>query len=143
MYPLSQVTVATRVKNAVAAGQTDQDGIVLDQADWDAIQGVATLGAVTDASQLELQLWGSPNADGSAAALVATTGVIGALGSSNKVIVLDVIRPQPRYLFFRVKRGGQNAALDSMLAIQYRCRDTKLDINQGATIQSVTTVIAG
>ncbi len=143
MYPLSQTTVISRQLNAVAAGQTDQDGAVVDMLGFDTITGIAALGAFTDAGIAALELRGSPNANGSASVLEATTGNFAGAASGNGLLVLDAIRPVNRYQFFRVKRSAQNIAIDSVVAVRGRPRDTKIDVVQHPTVLNQTAAFIG
>ena len=143
MYPLTQTCVFSRQLNAVAAGQTDQDGAVLDMLGFDLIAGVAALGAFTDAGVAALELRGSPNANGSASVLEATTATMVGATSSNKLLILEAVRPANRFVFFRVKRSVQNIAIDAVNAIQARPRDTKVDIVASATVLNQTTAFIG
>lgn len=104
-----------------AAAQTDLDGAVIDmtQGMLGAITLIAHLGDVAAGCVLELTLRGSANADGSGSTEIATTGTLtaGASDVDDKLMVLDVIAPQSRYVFSRLKRGTANAAVNSVIAL--------------------------
>jgi hypothetical protein len=109
---------------AASAAQTDLDGAVIDMTAgqmYGAILLTAALGDVTATCVLELQLRGSDNADGSSSVLLATTGTYtaGASDADNKLMLLDVVHPQKRYVFGRLKRGTANAVVNSMTATLY------------------------
>lgn len=121
---LTRESYTVRAKNAVAAGQTDQDSTVVGLAgagggDFGHVLWIVCLGTVVDGSQLELQAYGSNSSDGSNPVLLGTTGAITAATSSNKVLLADLRHPIYPYQFVRVKRGSQNAAIDSIVAIRY------------------------
>ncbi|HYH68374.1 MAG TPA: hypothetical protein VD866_27015 [Urbifossiella sp.] len=111
-----------------AAAQTDLDGTVIDMAaggGFDAVLFVAFLGDVADTCVLELQAQGSATSNGASPSTEATTGTFtaGASTADDKTMVLDVVRPANRYVFSRLKRGTANAAVNAVLAIQYRAHN--------------------
>lgn len=127
----------TRVANAAAAAQTDVDTTVLDMAGWDGVIFVAALGDVTNTSALELQVFGNTASSTSSPTPVELTAndvtyTAGASDADNKLMVVDVIRPNYRYVFGRVLRGTANAVVDGVFAIQYRGRS--LPVTQGSTV---------
>lgn len=126
----------TRVMNAVAAGTSAQNTSVLDMQGYDAVIFVALLGAVTDASVLTLTA--KENTANSTSSPTPTdvsggaTSAVTASANSNHVLASDVIRPSKRYVFAALTRTAQNAAIDGVIAIQYRARD--LPVTQPATL---------
>lgn len=120
---LTAESVTTRVMNAVAAGQTDQDSTVLDMVaggvGCTAVTFYALLGAVTDGSLLALEVYAADTSDGVTGRVkVGNTATVTAASASNKVLACEVVWPAKRYVFARVKRGTQNAAIDGVLAVR-------------------------
>lgn len=115
----------SRPINATAAGTTDINGTGVDmQADggYDGILFVLAVGALT-ASQVTKLLAQSSTDDGSADAYVAilnSTTASFADADGNKLAVLDVFRPPERWVRPVVDRATANAAVDGVIAIQYR-----------------------
>lgn len=112
----------TRVLNAVAAGTSVQNGAVIDMAGWDGVILIAAFGTITATG-----VQGLKAQQGLAANLSDAADLAGSLTSvpdsdSNKVAVLDIYRPQERYVRAVVTRGTANAVIDGVIAIQYKGR---------------------
>lgn len=122
MTSLLKDTKFTRVSAAAAAGQTDVASSILDMAGFDGVLFVALLGDVTDTSVLTLTAQqNTANSTSGMAALTGTaTFTAGASDADSKAMILDVIRPVERYVRAVLSRGTANAAVDGILAIQYR-----------------------
>jgi len=99
---------------------------------------VAALGDVTVNSVTELQVFGNTASSTSSPTPVEITNdsvgpfTAAASDQDNNLLVADVIRPAYRYVFPRLKRGTANAAIDGIIAIQYRTKD--LPVTQGSTV---------
>lgn len=123
----------TRVMNAVAAGTTDQNSSEVDMQGWDGVMFIAAFGALTatQVTQIKAQ---QDTATGMAGAADLAGTLVGPLadGDGNKCLVLDVFRPQERFVRCVVDRGTANAVIDGVIAIQYRGR--KAPVTQGSTI---------
>jgi hypothetical protein len=126
----------TRVMNAVAAGTTEQKSSVLDMSGYDGVCFILLLNAVTDASVITATIYENTASSTSSPAPV-TSGVaatLTALSSSNLVMAADLVRPVSRYVFLDITRITQNAAIDGVLAIQYRTND--IPVTQSGLIAS-------
>lgn len=122
---------------AVAAGTSDQDTSVIDMSGFDAARFVLSLGDVTSGSVVELQVFGNTASSTSSPTPVELTNdelltTAGASDMDSKLVIADVIRPAYRYLFARVKRGTQNAVINSVIVDQYRTRD--LPVTQPSSV---------
>jgi hypothetical protein len=140
MTPLTSNCKFLWNKAAVAAGTSDQDGAVVDMADFDTVLAVVQLGTVVDGSVLELQWQGSAAANGSSPTTEATTGAVTAATSSNKLLVLEVQRSAYRYGFPRLKRGTQNATVMGFLVIQGRPRTGPVTKDASALLQALASI---
>lgn len=113
----------TRVAAASAAAMTDVVGSVIDMAGFGGVLFVALTGDVTATSALALKAAETDNADGSSAVeLVGSAAhtASDAAESDSKALVIDVRAPRKRYLRAVLERGVANAAIDGIIAIQYR-----------------------
>lgn len=120
---LSKHVKITRVMNAVAAGTTDQNGTVLDMQGFDGVMFIAAFGTLTATQVTSIKAQQGTLSDGSDMADLAGSAV-GPLADTdgNKCLVLDVYRPQERYVRCVVDRGTANAVIDGVDAIQYDTR---------------------
>ncbi len=120
---LSKEVKVTRVMNAVAAGTTNQNSTVLDMQGFEGVMFVAAFGALTATQVTSLKAQQGTLSDGSDMADLAGT-LTGPLADTdgNKLLVLDVFRPQERYVRCVVGRGTANAVIDGVIAIQYCSR---------------------
>jgi hypothetical protein len=111
----------TRVMNAVAAGTSDQNGSSVDMLGYEGVIFIALLGTLT-ATQVT-SMFAQQSADDSTFASLAGTNVGPAAdGDGNKCLVLDVCKPNKRYVRPVIDRGTANAVIDGVIAIQYRAR---------------------
>ncbi len=135
MINLLKAGKVTRVLNAVAAGTTAQNGTTLDMQGFDAVIFVAAFGTLTATQVTSIKAQQGLLSDASDMADLANTKV-GPLadGDSNKLLVLDVIKPVERYVRCVVSRGTANAVIDGVIAIQYNA--VKEPTTQGSTVSA-------
>lgn len=122
-----------RVMNAVAAGTTDQNGTVIDTMGYEGVLFVAAFGTLTATQVTSLKAQQGVQSDGSDMADLAGTSV-GPLDDADgdKVLVLDVHKPDERYVRCVVDRGTANAVIDGVVALLYGPRTAATA--QGATV---------
>jgi len=121
MLTLLENQKITRVLNGVAAGQTTQTSSVIDMKEFDSVTFIALLGDVDNTSALELVAQHGDAANGSDAADVETatvTHTADATDADNKVLAVEVVRPQHRYVRAKLVRGTADAVIDGIIAIQ-------------------------
>ena len=124
MLNLSKEVKVTRVMDAVAAGKNDtQEGTVLDMAGFDGVVFIAALGTLTATAITDLRAQQGKLADGSDMADLEGTKVSLVAGTDdNKLAVLDVYRPQERYVQCNIVRATEDAVIDGVIALQYKGR---------------------
>ena len=123
MLNLSKEVKVTRVMDAVAAGTDDvQEGTVLDMSGFDGVVFIAALGTLTASAVTDLRAQQGKLADGSDMADLKGTKVSLADDDDNKLAVLDVYRPQERYVQCNIVRATANAVIDGVIALQYKGR---------------------
>lgn len=113
---LTKASKITRVSNAVAAGTTDINSDSIDMQGFDSASFVVSLGTITAGAVTSAKVQGS--ADDSSWNDLADTGLTIADDDDNQLFVLEVDRPQHRYLRCVVDRGTQNAVVDGIVALQ-------------------------
>jgi hypothetical protein len=126
---ISKNCLISKVSNYAAAGQATHNGAEIDLASptegtFDSVCFIATFGAITDASVITLKAIAGDTAGLASGQAYATTFAshTGAT-SSNKQIILDVVKPGKRYIKSELIIGTQNAALDNVIAIRYNSRN--------------------
>ena len=125
----------TRVLNAVATGITAQNSSVVDMQGYDGVMFIGAVGALTATAVTGLKAQ-----QGAASNLSDAADLEGSLASipdtgSNGVAVVDVYRPQERYVRAVFSRAVAGAVLDGIIAIQYKGM-------KKPTTHDATTVIA-
>lgn len=131
MLNLSKEVKVTRVLNAVAAGVSDQNGSVIDMANFDGVVFIAGFGTITSGAATSIKVQQGKLANGSDMADLEGTGLAIADDDDDKLAALDVYRPQERYVRLVVVRGTQNAVIDGVIALQYKGR--KAPVTHDAT----------
>lgn len=137
---LSKNVQITRVMNGVVAGTDDtQSGTVLDMANWDGVVFIGLIGAITATGTATLQAQQGTLANGSDMATL-TGDVDYTADDGNKAAVLDVYRPQERYVRAQIVRATANVVIDGVIAIQYKGR--KGPVTNGATVVGTTLAVS-
>lgn len=142
---------AQRQINATAAGTTVLTGPnSFDTQGYDGVVFIAAIGTLTATQVTFLAAQGS--ADGTTWGAVGTaaspTNLISgaqtaamADADSNKLLVLDVFRPQQRFIRAVLYRGTANAVVDGVVAIRYEAK--KLPTVQDSTTVSQSKFVVG
>ena len=135
---LNGMVKVTRVMNAIAAGTSDQNGTTLDMQNFEGVMFVAAFGALTATQVTALKAQQGAASDLSDAADLAGT-LVGPLadGDGNKCLILDVWRPEERYVRCVVDRGTANAVIDGVIAIQYGAK--KLPVAHASSVAFAET----
>lgn len=139
MSSLSNRVKTTLCKTAVAAGATDiNDATVVDMAGYESVRFIFSFGAITSGAATSV-----------AASMLATSsptpGTDDVAGSKitvvdtadDTIVILDIVKPQLRYVRPFVKRATQNAVLNCIIAEQYE-HAGKMPITKDATVTAQT-----
>jgi hypothetical protein len=130
----------TRVVNATVAGVTAINSTSVDMQDFDTVVFECALGALTATQVTSLKAQGSPDNS-------VWTDITGAVtanaadADSNKLLLLEVNRPQQRYVRCVVNRATANAVIDGVIAVQLGPK--KAPVTQDATTVSQTKILVG
>lgn len=138
---LTQINVS-RVLNAVAAGTSDQNSSSVDMAGYEGVLFVALFGTLTATQVTSIKAQSSSD-DGSTDTFADLEGTaVGPLTDSdgNKMLLLDVFRPDERYVRCVVDRGTANAVIDGVIAIRYGARS--IPTTQGSTVMAAESHVS-
>lgn len=119
MIQITQEIKTTRVLNAVAAGQTTQNSSGVDCKDFDTAAFIIALGAITATGVVTVKAQQSSddgNTDPYADLIDASVAFADTDG--NKLAILEIAKPQKRYVRVSIARTAANSALDGVLALQ-------------------------
>jgi hypothetical protein len=121
-HNLARMVDVRRSLNAVAAGTSTQNGTGIDMRGYDGVLFIAGVGTLTATQTTSLKAQQSDDDGGTDTYddLAGSSSGNLADGDSNKLLVLDIYRPQKRYVRPVVVRGTANAVIDFVLAIPYR-----------------------
>ena len=125
---------------AGAASATPTKGTILDMAGFQSVMFIAEMGDVVSGSVVSLRAAQATTNDTNEMDLLAGSagGTAGASDIDDKLIVLDVVRPNERYIEVQLFHTTQNAPFDSILAIQYDAKD--MPVTQGSTVYDAETL---
>lgn len=117
---LANTVKITRVKNAVAAGQTTQQSDAVDMANFEGVVFLTLFGAITGGGVQSVKIQQSATAGlaGTETDLEGT-GITVADDDDNQIVVHDIYRPTKRYVNAAVLRATQDSVIDGIIAIQY------------------------
>lgn len=110
-------TKLTRVKNAIAAGNGDT--VLSDVIDTKGLDSVTFLVALGTTGNGSVKLQQNHLNDSNTFADLAGTSVTLDANSASKLVAIEVVRPQERYLRAAVVRAANsNSAIDGIVALQ-------------------------
>lgn len=110
----------TRVSNAVAAGTSDVEATGVNMANFEGVKFYIAFGAITGSAVTSCKLQQSDdNGSVDGWSDLEGTSLTVADDDDNQIAILDVFRPQKRYVRPVVDRGTQNAVVDCIIAVQY------------------------
>ena len=117
---LSTATKAIRLSNAVAAATTTITSSALDTKGFDGALFIVSMGAIAATSACSAKLQQSSD-DGSADAYsdLLGTSISMADTDDNKLVLIDISKPQKRYLKLVLARATATAVVDSISALLY------------------------
>lgn len=115
-HQLTKATVTVRHINAVAAGTSNQLATAgIDTQGYDAYRFVALLGTLTATQVTSLSAYECDTLAGSYTLVAGATTAAAADGDSNKMLILDVFKPQKRFIKAQVNRATANAVIDGVV----------------------------
>ena len=132
-----------RVLIDTAAGQAATASDILDMQNYEGVVFIAKLGDVTAASVVTLQAQQDElNGAGGMATLAGsvTYTATGAADADDDLLILDVYRPQKRYVRALLTSATQDAVKNGVIAIRYGAR--KVPITQGTTVLDSDTLLS-
>lgn len=118
MLSLLKEGMITKCSNAVAAGFGDEvTGTGVDMQGYEGVLFICALGTITATGIPTLHAEQSAN-DSSYADLEGTA-CAGTASDSNKLLILDIVRPSDRYVRPVLGRATANIVVDGIYAIRY------------------------
>lgn len=127
------------VENAASAAQTELTTEVIDMAGWTGVVFVASLGDVTTGSVLGFVADDSDTGVGDWDDLEGPLAfTAGASDADNKLLILDIVRPERRYVRARLQRGTANAVVGNIIAVKYGPKEQP--VTQGSTVLDSATL---
>jgi hypothetical protein len=138
---LAKQVKITRIMNGVAAGQTAQTSSAVNMAGYDGCLFIGLFGALTSTQVTSMKAQQSSD-DGSSDAysdLAESSTDALADADGNKMLLIDIFRPEKQYLKAVISRGTANAVIDGIIAIQYAGRDCP--ITQGTTVKELVSLV--
>lgn len=130
------------VENAVAAGSADENTASVDLAEGESVTFICVFGAITAGGVQSISAQQSDDdgvADGWSDILGSDSGAV-ADDDDNKAAIIEVIKPQKRYVRCVVQRATQNSVIESVVAIISGARKTP--VTQGSTVAVSKTVVS-
>lgn len=114
------VKISTAITPAAGvAAQSAISGTILDMSGYEGVLVLVRMGAITSAAVTSIKMQqDTAVAMGAAADLLGTSQTI-ADDDDNEIFVIDLFRPQERYVRVYVTRGTQDAVIASAEYIQY------------------------
>jgi len=144
MSLLKNVKIQEVCAPVAAASNTDQNSDRLDMANWDGciFIGVITDSAATGVATLTIEQNTADSDTGMAALSGATATKTCTVNDdiNNTLLIVDIYRPQERYIQCVETSATANIAFGNMIAIQYKGR--KMPITQPTSVSASTLVVS-
>lgn len=132
----------TRIKadGAGSASATPTKCDIIDMTGFESVMFFAAMGNVLTTAAVALKVAGAATNDTAAMALLAGSagGTADATSYDDKIVALDVIKPQYQFLEAQIFHVTADAPFDGIFAIQYNGRS--LPITQGSTVVASDTI---
>lgn len=129
----------TRVLAPVAAGTGDtQASSTVDMANYDRVRFMVSIGAITSTGTAVVKAQTCTASDGSGAVDITGASVSFTDADDNKLAIVEVERPQARYVRVVVVRATANVVIELGTATQSAGRN--MPVTQGATVMGVASV---
>ena len=121
-----------RIMNGVAAGQAANNSDVLDTRGFDSVTIVALIGAVTATGTVTMKIQQGTESGGGDMADLEGTSVALTASDDDKMLAVEIYRPQERYLRAVVTTATADGVIDGVIAI---LRDPhKIPVTQGSDV---------
>lgn len=131
---------ATRVSNAVAAGDTDVNCSILDMQGFLGVSFEAFFGALTATAVTGIKVQQGDQSNLSDAADLEGSALAIADDEDNQVLITDIFRPLKRYVRLVITRGTADAVIDAAVGHQYR--PIKPPVTQDSTTIAASELLA-
>ncbi|MBU0495045.1 MAG: hypothetical protein KKA73_14200 [Chloroflexi bacterium] len=112
-----------------AAGTADINGTILDMMGFEGVLMVVRFGAITGSAVTSIKAQQDTASGGGTMADLEGTSITVADDDDDQIFIIDLYRPQERYVRLVVDRGTQNAVVASAEYIQYGPRSLPTDNN--------------
>lgn len=112
-----------------ASGSADRNGATLDMAGYDGVLMVVKLAAVATGGVNSIKAQQGNASDLSDAADLAGSKLTIADDDDNQIFVIDLFRPQERYVRLVVDKDTTNACAESAIYIQYGAKQRAIALN--------------
>lgn len=121
----------TKITTALdyASGTADRDGAALDMQGYEGVLMIVKFATIAAGATTSIKAQQGAQSDLSDAADLEGTGITVAADDDDQVFVIDLYRPQERYVRLVVDKDGSNAAAESAVYIQYGPRNRPVDNN--------------
>lgn len=130
-----------KIEDSLSTGQAATTSDVIDMKGFNGACFIYKLGAVTDAAVVTLSIaQGTDDTVSDTAALSGATATLTGDSDSEQSLVVDVVKPQERYLQATLTITVQNAEIDSGFVILYD--PIAKPVSQPATIDDSTLVVS-
>lgn len=137
---LSKNVVVIHNMNAVAAGTTNQTGAAVDTQGFDGVMFIADIGALTATQVTSLKAQDGLTSGGAYNDIAGSNTSAMADGDSNKLLVVDIYKPQLRFLKPVVLRATANAVINCVIAILYK--GLKGPVVNDATLSQIRSLVS-
>lgn len=134
---LSDIVKTIRVLAPQAAGTTDVNTDVVPVADGEGVRFLVGFGAITAGAVTLVKGQQGLQSDGSDMADLAGTKIDVLDTDDNKLVILDIMRPEEPFVRAVIDRGTQNAVVDLVIAEVYRRRT--IPVTKDATVAQQET----
>ena len=106
-----------------ASGSADRNGAILDMKGFENVMVVCKLAAIAGGAATTIKMQQDTAVGGGTMADLEGSGQSIAADDDNQIFIIDLIKPQERYVRVVMDKDGANACAESIVYIQYNPRE--------------------
>ena len=120
-----------------ASGSADRDGATLDTGGFESVALVVQFATIAAGATTSIKAQQGEQSDGSDMADLEGTAISVAADDDNQIFIIDLVKPQERYIRLVVDKDGANATAESAIYMLYgpRVKPTTLTAADAVTYE--------
>jgi hypothetical protein len=111
------------------SGSADRTGAILDMSGWDGVLMITKFATIAASATTSVKAQQDTDVAGGTMADLTGTAIAVTADDDNQIFVIDLYKPQERYVRLAIDKDATNATAEDAIYIQYRGRKAPVDNN--------------